>query len=193
MEYDPSRDRYIGKDGSELKVTPYSDGTGYKIDYYRQTTYGGTVHDSTHIKTDLNENWTRTDNDRSSGSQSKSSGTGCYLTTACMQHYAEEFDDNCYELTMLRWFRDKFVSKEDKEHYYITAPIIVEALDNIPDNEDIYEHIYQNIILKCIDDIKLVDYESAYARYKNMVLTLEEQFAIPTLEQRLVKSLNLQI
>ena len=69
----------------------------------------------------------------------------------------------------------------------------MEALDNVPDNEDIYEHIYQNIILKCIDDIKLVDYESAYARYKNMVLTLEEQFAIPTLEQRLIKSLKLQI
>ena len=37
---------------------------------------------------------------------------------------------------MLRWFRDKFVSKDEIDHYYITAPIIVEALDNIPDNED---------------------------------------------------------
>ena len=34
MEYDLRRDRYIGKDGSEFKVTPYSDGTGYKMDYY---------------------------------------------------------------------------------------------------------------------------------------------------------------
>ena len=111
---------------------------------------------------------------------------GCYLTTACMKHLKETFDDNCYELTMLRWFRDKFLSKEDIEHYYITAPIVIKALDNIPDNEDIYEHIYQNVILKCIDDIKAMNYESAYARYKNMVLTLEEQFARSVLEQRLV-------
>ena len=25
MEYDPERKRYIGKDGSEFKVTPYKD------------------------------------------------------------------------------------------------------------------------------------------------------------------------
>lgn len=114
----------------------------------------------------------------------------CYLTTACMKHLKGKFDDNCYELRMLRWFRDKFVSKEDKEHYYITAPIIVEALNNIPDNEDIYEYIYQNIILKCIEDIKEMNYESAYSRYKNMVLTLEEEFARPVLEQRIINTLK---
>ena len=50
--------------------------------------------------------------------------------------------------------------------------------------------IYQNVILKCIDDIKIMNYESAYARYKNMVLTLEEQFARPALEQRLINAIK---
>ncbi|MBR6948945.1 MAG: hypothetical protein IKH54_02015 [Bacilli bacterium] len=39
MEYDPLRGRYVGKDGSELRVTPFSDGTGYKYDYYESSSY----------------------------------------------------------------------------------------------------------------------------------------------------------
>ena len=40
MEYNPNRGRYEGKDGSELRVTPYSNGNGYKYDYYPSSTYG---------------------------------------------------------------------------------------------------------------------------------------------------------
>lgn len=107
-----------------------------------------------------------------------------------MRHLRNTFDDNCYELKTLRWFRDTFVSKEDREHYYETAPIIVEALDRIPDNGDIYEHIYQSVILKCIEEIEAKDYKSAYDRYKNMVMTLEEQFAKPLLQQRLIDAIK---
>lgn len=48
MRYDTDRKRYIGDDGSELKITPYSDATGYKIDYYKSSTYGNASHDSEH-------------------------------------------------------------------------------------------------------------------------------------------------
>ena len=33
MEYDPNRGCYVGKNGEELCVTPYSDGSGYTYDY----------------------------------------------------------------------------------------------------------------------------------------------------------------
>ena len=87
MEYDPVRKRYIGKDGSELEVTTYKNGTGVKIDYYGSTTYGNEPHDGSHIKSDNNENLKRVDNDRTNGTQTKSSGSGCYLTSACMSYY----------------------------------------------------------------------------------------------------------
>ena len=90
MEYDPSRGRYVGKDGSEFVVKPFSDGTGYKMDYYDKTTYKNAPHNSVHGKVDLNENWTRDDKDRDNGTQSSSSGSGCYLTTACMKHYMDD-------------------------------------------------------------------------------------------------------
>lgn len=57
------------------------------------------------------------------------SNGGCYLTTACMQKYKQDFNDSCHELTILRWFRDNFVSLPDKFHYYKVAPQIVEGID----------------------------------------------------------------
>ena len=191
MEYDPNRGCYVGKNGEEFHVTPYSNGSGYKYDYYDRSPYGNAPHNSTHVKSDLNENWSRTDNDRDNGTQDKSSGSGCYLTTACMKYFQENFDDNCYELTVLRWFRDNFVSKEDKEHYYEIAPIIVETINKEKQSSIIYDYIYDNIVDYCVEQIEQGHYDKVYSRYKNSVLTLEEQFARPVLEQRLVKTLKL--
>ncbi len=128
MEYDTDRNCFVGKDGSELDINPYSNGTGYKIDYYDKSPYGNAKHNSTHIKASVNEDWERTDNDRDNATQNKSSGSGCYLTSACMQHLQQNFDDKCYELSLLRWFRDNFVTKEDINHYYEVAPVIVENI-----------------------------------------------------------------
>lgn len=176
MEYDPDRKCYVGKDGSEFKVTPFSDGSGYKYDYYDKSPYGNAPHNSTYIKSDLNENWSRTDNDRDNGSQDRSSGSGCYLTTACMLHMQEDFDDNCNELMTLRWFRDNFVSKEDIKYYYEVAPVIVNRINSISDNSKIYTWIYEHIVNPCVIAIKQGNYEFAYNRYKNSILALEEQF-----------------
>lgn len=191
MKYDPERKRYIGKDGSEFKVTPYSDGSGYKYDYYDRDTYGNTKHNSTHVNSDLNENWSRTDNDRDNGTQDKSSGSGCYLTTACMQHYSDNFDDNCNELMILRWFRDNFVSKDDIKYYYNIAPIIVNRINSVSDNDKIYRWIYEQIVQPCVNAIQQKNYEFAYNRYKNSVLVLEEQFVKSLSEQSSVKILKI--
>lgn len=176
MEYDPSSDRYVGKDGSEFKVTPYSNGSGYKYDYYDSSTYGNAPHNSTHVKSDLNENWDRTDNDRDNDEQSHSSGSGCYLTTACMVNMQEKFDDNCEELTLLRWFRDRFVGKEDIAYYYKIAPIIVKSINSKEDSISIYSNIYNTVISPCVNAIKNKEYDIVYKMYKNSILDLEKQY-----------------
>ena len=43
----------------------------------------------------------------------------------------------------LRWFRDNFVSREDIKHYYDVAPIIVDKINSIPENNKIYKWIYE--------------------------------------------------
>ena len=176
MEYDPARERYVGKDGSEFVVTPFSDGSGYKMDYYDSTTYNNAPHNSVHGKTDLNENWTRVDNDRDNGIQEDSSGSGCYLTTACMKHYMDEFDDNCYYLDILRWFRDKFVSLEDKKEYYEIAPKVVDELDKLPNSNEVYNEIYYKVIQVCVSLIEENRFEEAYKIYKDNVIDLDNKY-----------------
>ena len=109
-----------------------------------------------------------------------------------MKHFQEKFDDNCYELTVLRWFRDNFVSKEDIEHYYEVAPIIVEAINKEEQSDIIYDYIYDNIVDYCVEQIEQGNYDKAYSRYKNSVLILEDQFAKPVLINRFVKTLKLK-
>ena len=126
------------------------------------------------------------------GSDGKSAKTdiSCYLTTACMKYFQENFDDSCYELTVLRWFRDNFVSKEDIKHYYETAPVIVEAINQEEQKDIIYDYIYDNIVNYCVTQIENRNYEEAYSRYKSSILCFEEQFARPLLEQRFVRSIK---
>lgn len=80
--------------------------------------------------------------------------------------------------------------KNGKEHYYITAPIIVEAIDELNDNNKIYDYIYNNVVKSCVEAIKKGDYEFAYNKYKNSVLTFEEEFARPKLTGKFVKVLK---
>lgn len=158
--------------------------------------YGSDVdedHDAVHVDVDYeNKSWSSTTHDADKSDTEKSSGT-CYLTSACLKHFKENFDDNCDELTILRNFRDRFVLKEDIEHYYKVAPIIVETIESIENNNYIYNFIYENIIIKCIDAIKSGDYDSAYNRYKSSVTVLEEQFARPSLEIKMIKTLKLKV
>lgn len=107
----------------------------------------------------------------------ESSG-GCFLTTACMKHFQESFDDNCYELTVLRQYRDLHVSKEDIEHYYAIAPKIVFAINNRPDNDTIYQDIYENCVAFCVKAIEEGKLDDAYTRYKDTVLRLEKAYLV---------------
>lgn len=158
--------------------------------------YGSDVdkqHDGVHVNIDYDKkSWNSTTHNADKSDNEKSSG-GCYLTSACMKHFQEKFDDNCEELNILRNFRDSFVLKDDINHYYKTAPFIVEAIDNVENNDLIYKFIYQNVVNKCVNAIKNGDYEFAYNRYKSSFLALEEQFGRPVLGQKIIKVLKLNL
>ena len=179
---------YINDKGVTIKIT-----TGkHRNDHI--SFYGGDVdkpHDAAHVNVNYEKGtWSSTTHGPDK-SDTKSSSGGCYLTSACMNYFQENFSDNCYELTLLRWFRDNFVSKDDIEHYYEVAPIIVEAINKEEKSGIIYDYIYDNVVDYCVEQIEQGNYDKAYNRYKNSVLILEKQFVRPVLEQRLVKTLKL--
>lgn len=136
--------------------------------------------------------WSRSEsNDRGNPSTGEvQNNGGCYLTSACMRYFKENFDDNCYELRVLRWFRDNFVSKADTEHYYQTAPYIVSAIDEEENQNLVYNYIYDNVVDYCIKAIENADYTSAYIRYRDSILNLEETFVKKPLQNSLIKALK---
>lgn len=188
MAYNSDRKGYETKDGGLIRI---NGGDKVRIDIYEgnEREKGGHTRDT--INYDTNTGKGSIDQHNADKSEKSSTDVSCFLTTACMKYFQENFDDNCYELTVLRWFRDNFVSKEDKEHYYEIAPIIVETINKEEQSSIIYDYIYDNIVDYCVEQIEQGHYDKAYSRYKNSVLTLEEQFARPVLEQRLVKTLKL--
>lgn len=186
------RDRYgnyTNNKGVTIKINTDRNGNDH-VSFYK-----GAVdksHDAAHVNINYDKSsWSSTTHGPDK-SDTKSGSGGCYLTSACMRHMQERFDDNCEELIILRWFRDKFVSEEDIKHYYEIAPIIVEVIDRLGDNDSIYNYIYNDVVIACVIAIKNGDYDFAYNVYKNSILTLEEQFAKPQLTDRLIKSLKLR-
>ena len=180
---------YVNDEGVEIRSSSDKYGRDH-IDIYDSCPADNKDHGSIHI------NW---DSDTGRGSitdttdgDKETTDVSCFLTTACMKYFQDKFDDNCYELRVLRWFRDNFVSEDDIAHYYETAPVIVEAINKEEKCDIIYNYIYDNVVDYCVEQIENGNYEEAYNRYKSSVLTFEEQFARPVLHNRLVKSLTLQ-
>ena len=172
-----------------IKATaPNSSKYDTKVDVYTSDPRG--PHKSIHIAIDSDSKSAHII-DTTNGS-TEHTDIKCYLTSACMKYFQNQFDDNCYELTILRWFMDNFVSKEDIEHYYEIAPIIVENINQEEKNDIIYNYIYDNVVDYCVEQIEHGNYDAAYSRYKNSVLILEEQFAKPALTNKFVKTLKLQ-
>ena len=170
----PDRDKYghyVNDKGVTIKINTDRNGNDH-ISFYDKDVDDD--HSAVHVNINYDDDsWTSYYHNEDDSEKSEGSG-GCYLTTACMEHQLQYFDDNCEELTILRWFRDSFVDREDIEHYYVTAPIIVDAINQKEDSNQIYQSIYYVIVKACVEAIKRGDYDFAYQRYKEGTLQLEE-------------------
>ena len=172
-----SRDKYgnyVNDEGVTIKITN-SNGKDH-ISFY-----DGPVdedHSAVHVNIDTDTgNWSSTTHGSDHSDKDPGSG-GCFLTSACMKSLDENFDDNCHELQVLRWFRDNYVSSKDVEHYYNIAPQIVNAIDKLPDCKAVYQKIYDDVVKKCVHAIEAHNYNQAYNIYRDSVKQLEVQYLL---------------
>ncbi len=101
---------------------------------------------------------------------------GCFLTTACVQYFGK--DDNCFELTVLRNFRDSVMKKDENwtllvKKYYDIAPKIVEKINTLENKKEIYTDIYHNI-QEIIPLIQKNQNEAVVEKYSKMVSKYEK-------------------
>jgi len=105
----------------------------------------------------------------------------CYITTAVCESLDKP--DDCYELTLLRDYRDGYLlNQEDGEKliqcYYDIAPTIVKHINHKSNSHDIYVHIWERYLKPCINAIENGDDESCKVLYTKMVYDLQDEYFI---------------
>lgn len=112
--------------------------------------------------------------------QKESSSGGCFLTSACVR--ARGLADDCEELQTLRafrdgWLKDQPYGPESIREYYRIAPAVVESIDASSNAVDIYNAIFERVILPCIRCIQAGRNGEAFDLYKSATAKLAEKFS----------------
>ncbi len=103
----------------------------------------------------------------------------CYITTAVCEELGRP--DDCYELNLLRNYRDTYLaSLSDGDvlirKYYDVAPSIVKHINQSGRAEEIYHSIWKDYIQPCIRMIENGEAEACRRLYEDMVYMLEKKF-----------------
>ncbi len=103
----------------------------------------------------------------------------CYITTAVCDSLGRE--DDCYELTLLRSYRDGYLSslehgEEMIRSYYDLAPTIVKHIDAQKNAKEIYQSVYEAYIRPCIRLIENGENEKCARKYIQMVQDMKTRY-----------------
>ncbi|WP_254923766.1 DUF4157 domain-containing protein [Pseudanabaena sp. SR411] len=103
---------------------------------------------------------------------------GCFITTACVE--AKGLPDDCEELTVLRQFRDDYMSSVENgsemiDEYYAIAPEIVTRISALPNGELIFVSLYDKVA-KSVHLVKAGQNEEAMQNYISIVRELKKQY-----------------
>lgn len=106
-------------------------------------------------------------------------GGGCFITTATCEILGKE--DDCYELTLLRRFRDEWLIKSNNgenliKEYYEIAPKIVNKINKLDNRKEIYMALWNNYISKCVELIEVDKPEESKNLYIKMVNELKDKY-----------------
>lgn len=105
--------------------------------------------------------------------------SGCFLTSACVE--AKGLPDDCYELMVLRRFRDEWLcnqpgGNEEIAEYYHMAPSIVEEIKSRPNYMDVFIDIYDELVCRCVAFIDSGKNAEAHELYRSYVLKLKKEY-----------------
>jgi hypothetical protein len=111
----------------------------------------------------------------------RSSGDGnCFITSACVNYYG--LSDDCYQLRMLRGFRDNYLLKSSEgeqlvKDYYRIGPRIVKLLLADRHKDKLFSFILEQVNSAC-DALEKNQNQMAETIYRDNVIYLIEYFKI---------------
>ena len=103
----------------------------------------------------------------------------CFLTSACIK--ARGLPDDCEELTVLRRYRDGYLKNrpngpEEIRRYYAIAPAVVSRIDQKENAGEIWNRVYEEMVLPCVRLIQEGKNEAAYRLYRSYTEALERAY-----------------
>lgn len=103
----------------------------------------------------------------------------CYITTAVCESLGKA--DDCYELNVLRNYRDGYLSEQENgpeqiREYYDIAPTIVNRVNKEANSEQIYKGIYESYLAPCIQLIEENRLADCRVKYRQMVESLKDEY-----------------
>lgn len=103
----------------------------------------------------------------------------CYITTAVCESFSKT--DDCYELNLLRDYRDNYLKNEPEgeliiKEYYDVAPTIVKRINKKADSRKIYENIWSRYLSPCIQMIEENKNDECKELYIEMVRNLQKEY-----------------
>lgn len=103
----------------------------------------------------------------------------CFITTAVCSSLGK--GDDCTELNTLRAFRDGWLTETPGGEakiceYYLFAPMIVSAIDQSDVKEAVYNGIWQNHLLPCLETLRTGSPQKCAVQYEDMMLELERKW-----------------
>lgn len=103
----------------------------------------------------------------------------CYITTAVCESFGKP--DDCYELRLLREYRDTYLAalpdgEEMIHEYYDVAPSIVKHINSHDDSCGIYRSIWERYLYPCITMIEQGELSKCKDVYQDMVYTLRDEY-----------------
>lgn len=103
----------------------------------------------------------------------------CYITTAVCRTFGKS--DDCYELSLLRNYRDSYLAElpggpEMIREYYDVAPSVVKHISQRDNSDEIYRSIWEKYLSPCIQMIENGRNEACRERYEEMVRTLRGEY-----------------
>lgn len=118
-------------------------------------------------------------NSSSNWGDSGNTGGGCFITTACVEQ--KGMADDCYEMQILRRYRDILVEKDDAFRgkvleYYRQAPLIIQGIEAENNKNEIYGMLYDEMIKPCVDFLENGNIEQAKTLYLNFYEKLSKQY-----------------
>lgn len=102
-------------------------------------------------------------------------GPKCILSSASVSY--KGLPDNCYELELLRNFRDTFMSKLPNgeqliEEYYSLSDAIIEKVELDKIENEFYEKVFNELIIPSVKLIEEKQHNNALQYYRNFVLKI---------------------